>query len=120
MSEGHLNSESKPPLSIVIETAARSAYERVGLANGVAPNEVFHSRNCEQVAEAIDEEFVKAGLKSRKRYGGGWIVTSHEYNAIDLDGKELNIDATWQQFLDEPNPNLPRVLISKRSELEGK
>lgn len=111
--------ERNEPSWEAIGSAIENAYEIVAGKVGEDPAAMYHSRNCESVTAEIkrqlnDDEHVKS------MFYVGWDITSHEFLAVTLEGKEWIVDATWQQFLKAPDPEKPKVLKALKEELEGK
>ena len=98
-----------------INSAIEEIYKDVGLKCNLNAESVYFSGRCEDVSPALVEKLNKEGFRAKLVHYGGWDITSHEFVLID---DTLVVDPTWQQFLSEPDPNLPRVLICDVSKLD--
>ena len=92
-------------------------YKKVGQQMGVNPDTVFSSGQCENMSDELVIALRHKGTEADvMAYHGGWTVTFHDFVIFVEDGEEWIADPTWQQFLIEPNTELPHVLITKKSE----
>ncbi len=100
-------------LSPLIIRLAEAAYRDFASERGLEVNSVHYSPQCEPVSRALSETPELRSLNARVVSYQGWDITHHDFIIIGT----LVIDATWQQFLDHPNPSLPKVLIADAAEL---
>ncbi len=103
-----------------IRDAISKAYAHVGDKHGIDEQKVYSIGWCKSVTDAAQEELSQE-FKDRmhRMYSpGGWVTNEHYFFAIDEDGEEWIVDPTWQQFRDEVDENLPKVLWAKASQIE--
>lgn len=101
-----------------VSKAADVSYKEVAKNLDMDPDLVYHSRRCEQVSDVLKDELDKEGIDSNIAKYVGWDITSHEMIFPNLNGKEIVIDPTWQQFLEKPDRSKPKVLISTKEKIE--
>lgn len=96
------------------------SYKEISGSLDMKPDEVYFSRRCERINDVLKRELDKVGVNSSIARYVGWDIANHEFIISNYSDKEIVIDPTWQQFLNEPNPSLPKVLIAPREEIERK
>jgi len=122
-----LSNENEEPISLeitnihqIIELVDRiidGIYQEVGAKLGISHEEVHQSQRCEDVSDLLRRVLNKKGIQAESISYSGWDLTMHQFVIID---NTYIVDPTWQQFLQKPNPSLPRVLIVSKDDLETK
>ena len=104
--------------SQMIPGMVKQLYIKVGKQMGMDPNTLFRSGQCENMTDELVLALRRKGVEARiATYNKGWTVLFHDFVIFVEDGEDWIADPTWQQFLDQPDPSLPNVFLSKKSDL---
>jgi len=101
-----------------IDKLADQSYRKIGNEKGIDPKAVYYSRQCETVSDDLNQRLLAQGLETEVRTSGDWEIVGHNFIVIKTREGETLIDPTWQQFLESPNEDFPRVLISSAKALK--
>jgi hypothetical protein len=109
-------------LSIGLDTTYKEVGEGYGLDpdQGFDPETVHEQRLCRMLTVSLMLELEDRGVKSvRPDSRRGWNVDEHRYLVLDIDGEEIIVDPSWQQFLPQElrTEDLPRALVGTREEV---
>lgn len=103
-----------------VNEAIRNAYQEVAAERGEESSKAYYSPWCELVTDKLKEKLARYSAKVESINYFGWDITGHEFLSIGIGGEEWIVDTTWQQFLDEPDPNKPQWFKVQQNELDEK
>ena len=95
-----------------INALAQKSYQKIAHEKGADPNTAYYSPWCEKTSEDLHDQLVATGLNVENATYHGWEIPFHDYVRLHKGTKTYIIDPTWQQFLEKPDENLPKVLIA--------
>jgi len=100
-----------------IDEAIESGYNTVADEKKVDQATVHAGRWCESVTKEVERLLAEQGISVRHMSYDGWDVVNHEFMLAVIEGSQFVIDPTWQQFLDQPDGEKPKVLKARLEEL---
>jgi hypothetical protein len=101
----------------LIDECVEKAYEDIAAEKGLDPEKIYKEPYCERVSEILASELSKRGIEAEVLQYKGWDIVEHDFVRADTGTGDWIVDPTWQQFLENPEPSLPKALISRVSEL---
>lgn len=110
--------EQKPLSWSLLDMAIEESYQEISQQRDEDPRKIYSSGACEEISRLLEQKLEKYAEKIEIIIGGGWVVTTHEFFLVEIEGEIWVVDPTWQQFLSEPDPGKPKVLKSRLNELE--
>ena len=114
-----INKTEQKPLSwSLLDMAIEESYQEISQQRDEDPRKIYSSGVCEVISRLIKQKLEKYAEKIEIIIGGGWVVTTHEFLLVEIEGEIWVVDPTWQQFLAKPDPGKPKVLKSRLNELE--
>lgn len=100
----------------LIGKLTNDSYRKIASDRGKDATEIYYSRDCEYVTEDLQTRLNTNGIDSKLAHYGGWDITSHQFLLIN---DKIVYDPTWQQFLENPDPDLPTALFVPVDKLEA-
>lgn len=101
-----------------IDEAIESSYKTVAVVKKEDPATVHAGRWCESVTAEFERLLAEQGLSVEHMTYAGWDIINHEFIVAAVDGSRFVVDPTWQQFLETPDANKPKVLKARLDELD--
>lgn len=102
----------------IVLAAAAAAYERAGAEKGIDPAIVHTTTACGTVSRALHDELAQQNIHTGFRgYPFMRYFAHYHLDTGSATPEPIVIDGAYQQFLDEPNPDAPRVLIVPRLQI---
>ena len=109
--------ETNIPTPSQIHAATNLAYAEVAANYGTKIEEVHRLSVCYDMADRMLRGLGAEGFESRHEIHIVPGRTEHSYISVGTGRDEVIVDPTWQQFLQSPRDDMPRVLMGSRRQV---